>query len=306
MLPVKTILFPTDYSADSEQAFSLACDLALSQGARLIAVHVVEPPLYSGEFNVPTPPSPFLQDNVDHWLKKCHPHREMPTVESRVVEGLAWEQIVRVAGDRQCDLIVMGSEGKTGIGRTLLGSVAERVARHAPCPVLICKQSARTETPASTEAGRPIFSTILFPADLSDRAQRAFSVALALAGPGSRLIVQHVVTAADHTSPEVKSALLKQLHELYPADSVAPVVYRLSGGDPAEEICRAVEDAHCDLIVMSSQGRTGVTRLLMGSVAEAVFRAVRVPVVLVHNANPEPVSKPEVVAKPDAESSMLL
>lgn len=293
MFPIKTILFATDYSDASEQAFSLASDLAAARGARLIALHVIAPPLYCSDFNASMPPSQFFQDTVDRWLRECRGLGEMPLVESQVVEGIASEEILRTADDCRCDLIVMGSEGRTGIGRSLIGSVAEQVARHAHCPVLICKQSARPETAAaSPEPGRPLFSTILFPADLSDRARQAFVVASAMAGPGSRLIVQHVVAAVDHASPGARSTFLHLLRDLYPQGSVVPVVYRLSGGDPAEEIRRAAEDSHCDLIVMSSQGRTGVGRLLMGSVAEAVFRTVPVPVVIVHTDRPKPASRP--------------
>jgi nucleotide-binding universal stress UspA family protein len=293
MFPIRSILLPTDYSDASERAFSLASDLAVARGARLIALHVIAPPLYCSDFNASIPPSQFFQDNVDRWLRQCRGLGEMPLVESQIVEGIASEEILRAADDFRCDLIVMGSEGRTGIGRTLIGSVAEQVARQAPCPVLICKPSARPETPAaSPEAGRPLFSTILFAADLSDRARQAFAVALALAGPRSRLIVQHVVAAVDHASPGASSTFLHLLRELYPAGPVAAVVYRLSGGDPAEGIRRAAEDSHCDLIVMSSRGRTGVGRLLMGSVAEAVFRTVQVPVVIVHTAKPKHASRP--------------
>ncbi|MGP0063663.1 MAG: universal stress protein [Isosphaeraceae bacterium] len=295
MFPIKTILLPTDFSTGSQQAFSLASDLALARGARLIALHVVEPPLYFGEYNTSTPPSQIFRDNLDEWLKRCRGCGEMPALESRVVEGFASEAILRVAEDCRCDLIAMGSEGKSGIGRTLLGSVAERVAREASCPVLICRQPAETEGAPASQTRQPPFSTILFPADLSDRAREAFAVASALAGPGSRLVVQHVVTAADHASPEARSTFLKLLHELYPADSVPSMVYRLSGGEPVEEIRRAAEDTHCDLIVMSSHGRKGVRRLLMGSVAEEVLRTAQVPIVIVHAAKPETTFVPETV-----------
>jgi universal stress protein A len=62
-------------------------------------------------------------------------------------------------------------------------------------------------------------------------------------------------------------------------------MYRLSAGNPVEEIGRAAEDTQCDLIVMASHGRTGVGRLLLGSVAESVFRHVTAPVVLVHGSS---------------------
>jgi nucleotide-binding universal stress UspA family protein len=186
------------------------------------------------------------------------------------------------------------SEGKSGVGRTLLGSVAEHVARNAPCPVLICKPSAVPDTGTTAGgAGCPSFSTILVLTDLSERAGEAFTVASAVAGAETRLIVQHVVPDADHTPPEAKSALLEHLHTLYPAGSTRDLVSRLSSGHTVEEIRRAAEDSHCDAIVRSGRGRTGIVRLLLGSVAESVFRKVPIPVVIVHDLRPASASKPQ-------------
>jgi nucleotide-binding universal stress UspA family protein len=285
MFPLKTILVPTDYSAASESALALARDMAEAQGAHLIGLNVIEPPNFTGAFNMPGPPPPSLHHSLYQWLKqRCGPHAKI-SVESRVVEGIAWEAIIRVANEARCDLIVIGSEGKSGVGRTLLGSVAEQVARRSPCPVLICKAATISDAvPASPGGGKPLFSTILFPTDLSDRAGEAIGFASALAGPESRLIVQHVIPDDGRASPEARSALLERLHTLYPAGTSAPIVYRLSAGNPVEEIRRAVGDSHCDLVVMRSRGRTGIGRLILGSVAESVFRQVPVPVVIVHDA----------------------
>ena len=293
MFPLKTILLPTDYSIASEHALSLAHHLALTQGARLIGLHVIQPPDYCGQFNLPETPPPFFHDNLYQWLKKGCGHDENHSVESRVVEGFAWEEIVRAAGESHCDLIVMASEGKTGIGRALLGSVAEQVVRRSPCPVLICKAPVELTCEATTgSGGQPLFSTVLFPTDLSDGAGEAFPVATALAGPSSRLIVEHVIGEPGPAGRKSREELTERLHGLYPADPGACIVYRQATGNPVEEIRRAAEDSHCDLIVMSSHGRTGLKRLLMGSVAEQVFRTVRVPVVIVRTASPEPVSEP--------------
>ena len=306
MRPINTILFPTDYSEGSEYAFYLASELAMARGARLLVVHVVEPPVYTGEFATPPPPVEAFRDRVDEWLKECRLPGRLQHIESRVVEGFAWEEIVRAAQDSRCDLIVMRSEGKTGIGRTLLGSVAERVARQAPCPVLICKEAQGKGIDVPTQTALSLFPTILVPSDLSDRSQEAFSVAMSLAGLGSRLIVQHVITAVEHASPEARSAVLKRLHDLYPASNSVSMVYRLSGGEPVEEIRRAAEDTHCNLVVMSSHGRKGVNRLLMGSVAESVFRAVSVSVLIVHSARPETVPGDEATPESARLSVVLL
>lgn len=298
MFPLKTILVPTDYSAASESALALACNLARARGARQIGLNVIGldviwPPRYSSPFSAMGTHPPGFQDSLDRWLGRTCGQDGEPSVEGRVVQGVAWEEIVGVAGESRCDLIVMGSEGKSGVGRAWLGSVAEQVARHAPCPVLICKAPATPrEAPASVGSGRPLFSTILFPTDLSDQAGEAFAVASALVGPDSRLVVQHVVADAGHGAPVPSSDTLGRLRDRYPSSSGGAVMYRLSTGNPVEEICRAAEDAQCALIVMASHGRTGVGRLLVGSVAESVFRRVTIPVVLVHGSSASAVSRP--------------
>lgn len=298
MFPLKTILVPTDYSAASERALALACNLARAQGAHLIGLNVIGldvvwPPRYSGPLNELGTHPPGFQHSLDQWLREACGQDGGLSVESRVMQGGAWEEIVAVASKSRCDLIVMGSEGKSGVGRALLGSAAEQVARHAPCPVLICKAATTPgSAPASVGGGRPLFSTILFPTDLSDQAGEAFAVASALVGPDSRLVVQHVVADAGHDAPVPTSDTLRRLHDRYPSTSGGAVLYRVSAGNPVEEICRAAEDTQCALIVMASHGRTGVGRLLFGSVAESVFRQVTAPVVLVHRSRASAVSKP--------------
>jgi nucleotide-binding universal stress UspA family protein len=139
MLPIKTVLHPTDFSDASEHARQMAHGLARDYGARLILMHAVEPPVYYGElgFNFTAP--------VDH-LGTAHAmltdrieEGSPVVVEPLLVEGVASPEILRVARERHADLIVIGSHGRTGLGRVLMGSVAEEVARRAPCPVLIVR-----------------------------------------------------------------------------------------------------------------------------------------------------------------------
>jgi len=142
MLPIHTILHPTDFSAGSAEAFHLACALARDYGARLIVLHVMERPLliYSGVMAAPPPPEISAEERQALREKLQQLHAE-PTldIEHLLVEGDPTTAILRFSGDRHCDLIVMGSHGRRGIGRLLLGSVAEQVLRQATCPVLTVK-----------------------------------------------------------------------------------------------------------------------------------------------------------------------
>lgn len=141
MLAIDTILYPTDFSETSRYAFQLASSLAREHGARVIALHVM-PPLQSVNLEG-MPASPALpvgyQEDLENKLREFSTASTQVQVEPRLEEGFAATEIVRVAREIPCDLIVMGTHGRTGLGRLLLGSVAEQVLRKAPCPVLTVK-----------------------------------------------------------------------------------------------------------------------------------------------------------------------
>jgi nucleotide-binding universal stress UspA family protein len=137
MLSLHTILLPTDFSPNAEYALRMASSLARDYGARLILLHVSMPP--SGPIDV-LPPGPDLPAESQEALLGKLPWPELPDagvrVEHRVAEGEPADEILRLARKVSCDLIVMGTHGRTGLARLLHGSVAEEVLRKAPCPVL--------------------------------------------------------------------------------------------------------------------------------------------------------------------------
>jgi nucleotide-binding universal stress UspA family protein len=137
MLALHTILHPTDFSPNAEYALRLACSLARDYDARLVLLHVSIPP--SGPIEV-LPPNPNESAESQELLLGKLPWPETPDagvrVEHRVAEGQPADEILRLARKVSCDLIVMGTHGRTGLNRLLHGSVAEEVLRKAPCPVL--------------------------------------------------------------------------------------------------------------------------------------------------------------------------
>src|SRR5262245_23784974 len=137
MFPPKLILVPTDFSEHSRAAVHLAADIARSAGARVLLVHVDPPPLVHGE--VVDRRAPDYQANLRHLIDDVRlPHADLP-VERILLEGAPAKEIVALAGERECDLIVMGTHGRGGLMLAVLGSVAEPVIRTAPCPVLSVK-----------------------------------------------------------------------------------------------------------------------------------------------------------------------
>ncbi len=162
MLAIRTILHPTDFSEYSDYAFRLASSLARDHGARLMVLHVLERPLltYTGVMTAPPPPPPSAEQRqaVQEQLHRIKPPDPAIGVEHLLEEGDPATAILQVAQERRCELIVMGTHGRTGLGRLLMGSVAEQVVRNAPCPVLTVRLPQRlvppSEAPVPATAGR--------------------------------------------------------------------------------------------------------------------------------------------------------
>jgi nucleotide-binding universal stress UspA family protein len=139
MLNIKTILLPTDFSEPSEAAFHLGCSLARDHGSRLVLLHVVTPPTVAYTEGVMLPPTEDIRDEIWAKLDEIAPPEPGIEVERHMVEGEPSAEIMRLANESNADLIVMGTHGRRGLTRWVMGSVAEAVVRKAPCPVLTVK-----------------------------------------------------------------------------------------------------------------------------------------------------------------------
>jgi nucleotide-binding universal stress UspA family protein len=139
MLKIRTILHPTDFSAPSLAAFQVACALARDYGARLVLLTIKPPEVVYGDGFVLAPDPEPVRRELFEKLKALGPADPSVHVQHVVMEGDPAAGIVEKARELACDVIVMGTHGRTGVGRLLLGSVAEAVLRKAPCPVLTIK-----------------------------------------------------------------------------------------------------------------------------------------------------------------------
>jgi nucleotide-binding universal stress UspA family protein len=140
MLAIRTILHPTDYSECSEYAFRLSCSLALDYHARLFLLHVIAGPLLIGG-NDPVA-CKIIDEFLDQQRQKLaqlQPSNPDVDVTRQLAQGNPATEILRTAREIDCDMIVMGTHGSTGLKRLVMGSVAEGVTREACCPVLIVK-----------------------------------------------------------------------------------------------------------------------------------------------------------------------
>jgi nucleotide-binding universal stress UspA family protein len=156
MLPIKTILHPTDFSEQSAQAFRAACALASDYGARLVVTHVLPLPLPAyGELGPLAPDLWQIEDEMRQSLQALRPPDPAVAVEYRLGKGDAAMEVVALAEEVGADLIVMGTHGRTGLGRLAVGSVAEAVLRRAPCPVLTMKVAFLSAVVPEQPVGQP-------------------------------------------------------------------------------------------------------------------------------------------------------
>lgn len=139
MLAIKTILHPTDFSGHSQAAFEVARAVARDYGARLILLHVSPPILMGGEVHALIAPPDEVREELTKRLKDMQSMADRVVVEIVLKEGDATAQILTTSKEMGCDLIVMGTHGRTGLSHLLMGSVAEAVVRKASCPVLTIK-----------------------------------------------------------------------------------------------------------------------------------------------------------------------
>lgn len=140
MIKWQTILVPVDFSEPSRQAFQVACSLARDHGSQIIVLHVAVPPPFvrtSELHRALEVPNGYAQELICG-LRQDYSDTTL-AIQHLLKDGLLVQQILDAVRESGADLIVMGTHGRSGMTRVLLGSVAEAVLRQAPCPVLTIK-----------------------------------------------------------------------------------------------------------------------------------------------------------------------
>jgi nucleotide-binding universal stress UspA family protein len=211
-----------------------------------------------------------------------------------VYEGRVVQEILDRARSWPADLLVMGTHGRGGFERWMLGSVTEKVLRKAPCPVLTVPPPAE---PHST--GSVLFRRILCPVDFSNASLAALDYALKIAEqPGIDVTVLHVLELLVEDEPGARIAgfdvpEFRRYLEQDARDRLQRVVSERAreprpheevvGGRAWREILRVAEEEHADLVVMGVRGRNPVDLALFGSTTQHVVRGATVPVLVVHS-----------------------
>jgi nucleotide-binding universal stress UspA family protein len=302
-IAIKSILVPIDFSRAAMQALDYATELARQFNAQVHLMHVQMPDETlavpgAGHLRRECAESvTFLREKLgaiqperppQFWPENCH-----------IRMGRAHREICELARELKVDLIVLASRGNSGLKRVFLGSTAERVVRFAPCPVLVVRQRKRRGGfPLGFLATKKTFSVrkILVPVDFSPCSMagaiyaaflaRTFDAKLclfhALQVPAPGVLDRVPTDFLNRDDLDLASARrdlegfaeLDFFHDLRCAKEIRT-------GNPVEQICAETRRPDVDLAVISTHGRTGFDRLLLGSVAEQVVRYAACPVLVV-------------------------
>lgn len=295
-MTLSKIIVGTDFSEQAECALKQSMVLARHSGADLVLVHALSlpEPNYSTPYPIATPVAyaEQIEEITIEARKKLEGLRESylgqgVEISHVFIRDMPGRGIVEYASEVKADLIVMGSHGRTGLSRFLIGSVAEKVATTATCDVMI----ARGEVPSGG------YKKILVPVDYSNSGDLAIARATELVEvdgsielfhcwqlPGGAGIYWGVISPALRDSlREGGQAYGEQRMERF-ASERSHFNLVLKEGDARHSIRKRVESGDYDLVVMGTHGRKGLNRLLLGSVSQNVLRHSTKPVYLVRAA----------------------
>lgn len=287
--PKRAILVATDFSKPGKLVVPYAFKLALALNLRLTILHVMKVP-----------------PGIEHWSPGAR--RSLQSLKTKalldlgrivrfanenglmadhkLLMGIPQDTILEVAHSPDVALIAMGTHGKTGLDQLRLGSVAESTVRQAPCPVLTIGASVTSHT--SINPRRLSISRLLVATDFSAASKAALRTAVVLA---KRLNARVVLLHAAEPSGSLQSEPLRiddlsrkryaqQFRKIISASRMDDVITDqvVITGNPVQVILDQAKHQKADLIILGTQGRRGMKRLMLGSVAEAVVRRASCPV----------------------------
>jgi len=281
-MSLKRIVVPLDGSELAELALVAALALAVAMSAKLFFIRVaiplslnLDPKLYQRIIEL-------RQDEAKRYLRSIQSRfsSSQANIETQVLVGRAARSIINFAHEKEIDLIVMSSHGRSGVNRWIYGSVADKVLHNGPCAKAIIHPQVKVEHYS--------IKRILVPLDGSSIAEQALEPALALA----EAVSAEVVFLRARTVPQVfvqplpgwpglDAAMKATEQEAYAylsgaqaamGDSSVSTSLRVTTGPTAEAIIDTADSQRVDLIVMCSHGCSGIERWVFGSVAEKVLR----------------------------------
>ena len=279
---LKKILVPVDGSHPCLHAEEVAAAIAKNFESKVTVIHVVSHELMQAarklDYQEPSPvrteiTNSFLQAGRKIiWEAEALYKEEGIEVDARIVEyEYPAETILRVAKDEEYDLVAMGNRGETEAEVFSLGSVAEKVSRHAECPVLIVKQKTK-------------LSKILVAIDGSESAEKALEYAVQLAKKHKVKVT--LLNVQESKLFGLKPKVVREVGEHVLSEAAAKVKglklnTQLEFGNPAETIIEVAEKGNYDLIVVGSRGLSSVKRYFLGSVSDDIIHHAKCSVLIV-------------------------
>jgi nucleotide-binding universal stress UspA family protein len=297
---MKRILVPTDFSPASDRAIEQATELARALPAEVHLLHkVVYPEPHAGTELLDRPFDAARFENVLREVlerperearealdsRRARLERDGLRVSARLeTSGDVYERIESAIDALKPDLVVMGTHGRSGVRKWLMGSVAEKTLRHAACDVMTLHADSPIARAGSGEK-------ILVATDFSDGARRALDTARKLAGPlRAKIVLLHVLEerfapgrrddgeiALVEVSAEHRARAEKALGEEIASEGEEAL---LREGEVVREIERAADEKRAGIVVVGTHGLGAVRRVLLGSAAEKVARFCRLPVLV--------------------------
>lgn len=308
-MTIRNVLTPTDFSASADAALTHAVRFADRFDAALHLLHVVNEldaawyGLSDAEeraASLRTQIQAEAQDRL-HDLVPDSTEIEVRTEVSQQLNFDVADAIQDYVGEHAVNLVVMGTHGRRGIGRLMLGSVANNLIRRASCPVV----TVRDEAEEGGDVADTGYREILAPIDFSEHSRRALRLSKEIAARyGARLHLLFVaekrvvprfsdtgipgvnVVEMDPEIVENAEAALEQLNQSVGGPEVESACH-VEEGDVAQDIVSFAETNETDLIVMATRGLTGITRFMLGSNTERVVRAAPCPVLTVPTGSDE-------------------
>lgn len=302
------VLVPLDGSFRAEQALPVAARIARATGGSLLLVRVVNPPVdYSGGLApVPMMTGQIVESEMagaTDYLTVVAGWPELAGIDvtTEVLFGFPGQRLIEAAGTHECDLIVLCSHGRTGFTRWALGSVAHTLVHQSTVPVLVLRQE---EAPTHTTMARSLYT--LVPLDGSQLAEAALAPAVvltaALARPeqGALHLIQVVKDAhakekegefftLNDDECRLARSYLATIAERVGSQSVGHTLAITFSVERASDVASALlhvaeqaDPGGCDLIAISTHGRSGVERWVMGSVTQRLLETSRLPMLIVH------------------------
>lgn len=280
MATMNKVLVPLDGSPLAEAVLPCAVSLAQRLQASVELLQVTE------GYSLRAPELPVElalemqqrgQQRAQEYLQQCSSRFAPLRVACHTPQGSPRSEIGRVALEQGCQLIVMATHGREGIRRWLLGSVAEAVLRHAPCPVLLVRPP--------VDCGS-LFQHILLPVDSSKASLDFLRVLPTFLAPGGKVTLLRCTDLSVYPLLNSKTDLIQEYFDLLKSDlsqvhqEGLNLEVAVLEGEPEEVILNWSAQNHCDLIALASSGRSGLKHFWLGSVTEKVVRHSSCPVLV--------------------------